>query len=236
MPQVKKPGMREAIVAAAFDLFCRKGYTTTTMSEIARASGMTVANLYVYFDSKLLIFYEIYTPWLTAQLNALRTSVEKFRTPRTRLRRIFMGIWGDIPSADHSFANAMMEALSGSPENMGKPNNLLAWAEEFLTRMIVDSLPPERARIAEDKLLSHVIWMAFDGFVINQRIGDLRDVEKIADLITDLLLGLQSSHITSNDIAPAEALEAPTAAVIRTDKPVARSRSKKEANPTDKPI
>jgi AcrR family transcriptional regulator len=189
MPQVKKAGVREAIVAAAFDLFCRKGYTATTMAEIARAAGMTVSNLYVYFDSKLVILYEINTPWLIEQLHALYQAVDKFRTPRTRLRRIFIGVWSDIPRADHSFANAMIEALAGAPENMGKPNDLLARAETFLTRMIVESLPPERACLVEDKLLSHVIWMAFDGFVINQRIGDLRDIEAIADLMTNLLLG-----------------------------------------------
>jgi AcrR family transcriptional regulator len=199
VPQVKKPGMREAIVAAAFDLFCRKGYTATTMSEIARAAGMTVANLYVYFDSKLVILYEINTPWLIEQLHVLRKSVDKFRTPRTRLRRIFIGIWSDIPRADHSFANAMIEALASAPENMGKPNDLLAQAETFITQMIIESLPPERARLAEDKLLSHILWMAFDGFVINQRIGDLRDIEAIADLMTDLLLGPESTAKDSTD-------------------------------------
>lgn len=56
MAQIKKPEVREAIIQAAFELFSRKGYTATTMAEIARTANMTVANLYVYFDSKLLIF------------------------------------------------------------------------------------------------------------------------------------------------------------------------------------
>lgn len=223
MPQVKKPGMREAIVAAAFDLFCRKGYTATTMSEIARAAGMTVANLYVYFDSKLVILYEINTPWLIEQLHALRKSVDKFRTPRTRLRRIFIGIWSDIPRADHSFANAMIEALASAPENMGKPNDLLAQAETFITQMIIESLPPERARLAEDKLLSHILWMAFDGFVINQRIGDLRDIEAIADLMTDLLLGPEN--------AGKEAVESEIAASPPALAEVAKRRTTTRAKP-----
>jgi hypothetical protein len=36
--------------------------------------------------------------------------------------------------------------------------------------------------------------MAFDGFAINQRIGDLRDIEAIADIMTDLLLGPEHAH------------------------------------------
>jgi AcrR family transcriptional regulator len=181
--------MREAILAAAFDLFCRKGYTPTAMSEIARTAGMTVANLYVYFDSKLLILYEIYQPWLQQQLRVLRESVMKLRTPRAQLRRVFTGLWADIPAADHCFANALIEALSSAPTGMDKPVNLLVQVEDFLNELLIEILPPERATMVREGLLSHVVWMAFDGFVINRRIGDLRDIEKIADLMTDLLLG-----------------------------------------------
>ncbi|MFX1766779.1 TetR/AcrR family transcriptional regulator [Paraburkholderia sp. A1RI-2L] len=189
MAQVKKADVRDAIVAAAFDLFCRKGYTATTMTEIARAAGMTVANLYVYFDSKLLIFYEIYTPWLMQQLETLRDAVRKFPTPRTRLRRVVLGLWGDIPAADYSFANAMIEALASAPRGTPKPNDLLARCEDFVTELIVESLPPEVAHVATNKLLAHVLWMAHDGFAINSRIGDTRDLEAVAALMVDLVLG-----------------------------------------------
>jgi len=189
VPPVKKAGMREAILTAAFDLFCRKGYTTTTMSEIARTAGMTVANLYVYFDSKLVILYEIYQPWLSNQLQTLRDSVARLRTPRTRLQRVFIGIWSDIPAADHCFSNSLIEALSSAPSGMGKPVKLLVQVEDFLNDLLAEILPPERAAIAKERLFSHVVWMAFDGFVINQRIGDLRDIARIAELMTDLLLG-----------------------------------------------
>jgi len=187
--QVKKSGMREAILESAFDLFSRKGYTTTTMAEIAKGANTTVANLYVYFDNKLAIYYAIYQPWLHRQLQALSASVDKFRTPETRLRRLFTGLWGDIPAADHSFANAMIEALASAPEGMGKTTNLLAEVESFLTAKLKEILPPQRAAVLDNDLLSHVIWMAFDGFVINYRIGDVRPIEKIADTMAKLLLG-----------------------------------------------
>jgi AcrR family transcriptional regulator len=186
--QIKKSGMREAILESAFDLFSRKGYTPTTMAEIARGANMTVANLYVYFDSKLSILYEIYQPWLEIQLASLAESVRRFRTPKSRLRRIFVGMWGDIPAADHSFANALIEALAIAPKGMGKPNTLLIQVESFLTALIAECLPEEQAHLVENDLLAHVIWMAFDGFVINQHIGDLRDIGSIADIMAGLLM------------------------------------------------
>lgn len=189
MAQIKKAEVRQAIVESAFTLFKHKGYTATTMSAIAREAGMTVSNLYVYFDSKLLILYEIYSPWLVEQVGRLRDSVSKLTHPRARLKRILIGIWGDIPTADQAFANCMIEALASAPRNMGKPDNILVWSEQQITDLLRESLPLHRHALVEDNLYAHVLWMAFDGFVVNQRIGDLRDVERIADLFVDMLLG-----------------------------------------------
>ncbi len=179
--------MREAILEAAFTQFRHKGYTATTMTSIAREAGMTVSNLYVYFDSKILILYEIYRPWLVEQLEQLKIAVARLRSPRAQLRRIIIGVWGDIPAADQSFANALIEALANAPRDQGKPNDLLKWSENELREMIQACLPAEKVHLLGEELLAHVIWMAFDGFVINRRIGDVRDIEKIADLMADLL-------------------------------------------------
>lgn len=189
MPQVKKAEVREAILAAAFAAFSHKGYSATTMTEIARQAGTTVANLYVYFDSKLVILYEIYQPWLNRQLHSLRAEVMLLSHPRKRIRRIIKGIWADIPAADHAFANSLMDALASAPPELRKPVNLLETVEGFLTQLLVESLPPERANVVHGDLLAHLIWMAFDGFVINHRIGDERDIDKISAMMADLLLG-----------------------------------------------
>lgn len=189
MAQIKKPEVREAIIQAAFELFSRKGYTRTTMAEIARTANMTVANLYVYFDSKLLIFYEIYDPWLKEQLYSLRDSVNRLRTPRAKLHRIIIGVWYDIPSHDNYFANAMIEALALAPSGTTKPGNLLSYAENFVYDMMMECLPDEKRSRFNLRLFTHIIWMAFDGFVINRRINDVRDMNEIADMMTNLLLG-----------------------------------------------
>ncbi|KMM85582.1 DNA-binding transcriptional regulator, AcrR family [Pseudomonas taetrolens] len=188
MAQIKKMEIRDAIVESAFTLFKHKGYTATTMSSIAREAGVTVSNLYVYFDSKFLILYAIYTPWFQDQVVRLKDSVSRLRQPRARLKRILIGVWSELPMADQAFANCMIEALASAPRQQSKPNDLLKWAEAQISEMMLETLPQERHHLLDDGLLAHILWMAFDGFVINQRVGDCRDMEKIADLFTDMLL------------------------------------------------
>ena len=57
MAQVKKAAVLEAIKAAAFELFAQQGYGATSMPGIARAAGISTANVYVYFGSKLAVLY-----------------------------------------------------------------------------------------------------------------------------------------------------------------------------------
>lgn len=188
MVQVKKNDMREAILVSAFDLFSRKGYTATTMAEIARQAEMNVGTLYVYFDSKISLLYEVYRPWQIQELDKLATAVRKLRSPSMQLRRLLVGLWGDLPATDHSFANTLIEALASAPPEMGKPNNLLAYVEQYLSDLLAEILPEDRQHLLKEGLLSHLIWMAFDGFSINQRLRDTRDVTAMADLVAGLIL------------------------------------------------
>ncbi len=167
------------------------------MAEIARSANMTATNLYVYFDSKLAILYEVYRPWLNIQLEALAESTRKFRTPSLRIRRILIGLWSDIPAADHSFANALIEALAVVPEGAGKSNDLLADVERFITDLMRESLPEDKADMLDKGQLSHLLWMAFDGFVINRKIGDVRNVEAIADMMTRMLMSPTAANDAS---------------------------------------
>ncbi|MGF6970842.1 AcrR family transcriptional regulator [Paraburkholderia sp. WC7.3g] len=196
MPQIKKAVKREAILTAAFNAFREKGYSATTMTEIARLAGTTVANLYVYFDSKLVILYEIYEPWLIEQLQRLRSEVALLNGPRRKIERILTGIWADIPAADNAFANSLIDALASAPAGLAKPKNLLVSVENFLTQLLKDAMPAERVAALGGDLFAHVIWMAFDGFVINQRIGDHRDIQRITALTTTLLLGEAPRELT----------------------------------------
>lgn len=189
MVQVKKADMRGAIVTAAFDLFSRKGYAATTLSEIARNAGTTGPNLYVYFDSKLDLVYELYVPWMMQQMEALQKNVFSLRGPRQQLHRLFIGLWSDIPLADRHFANVLIEALASTAPETRKPRDLLHTLDVAITQTLLQIVPQARAHLVSDGVYARVLWMAFDGFSINQRIGQTFEIERTAELMTMMLLG-----------------------------------------------
>ena len=79
MAQTKKDDVRGAILTAAFAKFSSKGYSVTTIPAIAAAAGISTANVYRYFPSKLAILYTLYEPWLVERLDRLEARLERIR-------------------------------------------------------------------------------------------------------------------------------------------------------------
>lgn len=189
MAQTKKVEMRESIKVSALELFRDKGYLKTTMTEIARSAGTAVANIYVYFPSKMHLFYEIYTPIIISRMLKIGSDAQNIEDTEKRLRFIFLSIWRDFPAEDNGFANNFIQAIATAPPDIEKPHDILKWCEDYLHNLIKECLPNERQHLLEDTMISFLAWMAFDGFVINLGKNEERDINKIVRHFTDMLMG-----------------------------------------------
>lgn len=194
MPQVKKPEVRAAILRAAERLFAKRGYANTTLQAIARAARVSTANVYVYFDSKLDILYEIYAPWMRDRLARLAAELETVDDPRERLRRVLATLWRDIPAEHGGFANNIMQAISSMSPDDGYRPTLLRHMEGELEGLLAAALPPARRREIPADRLAHLVVMAFDGFIIFRKVDPARPCDDATiDMMCTLLLGKASA-------------------------------------------
>ena len=51
---------KQVLKQAAYDIFSRKGYKATAISEVAKQAGMAVGSFYNYYASKEEIFLDVY--------------------------------------------------------------------------------------------------------------------------------------------------------------------------------
>ncbi|MBN2244371.1 MAG: TetR/AcrR family transcriptional regulator [Candidatus Aminicenantes bacterium] len=79
---------RAKIYLRALDLFIQKGYSGTSVSMIAKASGMSKANLYHYCFSKEDLFYKIHLDYLKKHLIPIIEEAEQLSDPRDRIASI----------------------------------------------------------------------------------------------------------------------------------------------------
>ena len=195
MVQIKKNSVQIAILKAAKSLYIKKGYVNTSMSEIARSAKISTSNLYIYFNSKLDIMFALYRPWFIRHLDLLEEKTLTIEDKRERLETILLYVWRDIPASDNNFANNLVQALSTKTSRERYNRDLLLLSEARLSRLILTCLPESQRHWVSNDLLSHLMFMAHDGFAMNYTLEGLNGsivkadrVEKIVKCLCDLLL------------------------------------------------
>ena len=76
---------RSDIYCKALDLFIQKGYNGTSISMIAKALGMSKANLYHYCSSKEDLFYKVHLDYLEKHFIPIIEEAEQLPDPRDRI-------------------------------------------------------------------------------------------------------------------------------------------------------
>ena len=195
MVQIKKNSVQNAILKAAKSLYMKKGYVNTSMSEIARSAKISTSNLYIYFNSKLDIMFALYRPWFIRHLDLLEEKTLAIEDKRERLETILLYVLRDIPASDNNFANNLVQALSTKTSRERYNRDLLLLSEARLSRLILTCLPESQRHWVSNDLLSHLMFMAHDGFAMNYTLEGLNGsivkadrVEKIVKSLCDLLL------------------------------------------------
>ena len=74
------------ILDHATDVFCKKGYEGASMRDLSRATGMSLAGLYYYFESKDRLLFLIQKHAFTTILEMLKARLEDVADPEERIR------------------------------------------------------------------------------------------------------------------------------------------------------
>jgi AcrR family transcriptional regulator len=196
MVQVKKAEVRDSIVDAAFQLFQKKGYIGTSITDIGQAAGVAPSGIYVYFKSKLELFYAVYHPWLEGRLLQLERELAGISGYRAKVRRIVEAIWLDIPNEANFFANNLMQAVSTATKNDFYNGELLEWCEKRVAHMLRTAAPRSKQNRDDLAQLAHILFMAFNGFVVRSYLGvRAKKMTATIDVMTDLIVGDRADAI-----------------------------------------
>ncbi|MGA9543332.1 MAG: TetR/AcrR family transcriptional regulator [Candidatus Sulfotelmatobacter sp.] len=78
--------MLAQILSHATDVFCEKGYEGASMRDLSRASGMSLAGLYYYFESKERLLFLIQKHTFTTIVQLLKSRLEGVSDPEQQIR------------------------------------------------------------------------------------------------------------------------------------------------------
>jgi AcrR family transcriptional regulator len=151
------------ILAHATEVFCEKGYEGASMRDLSRASGMSLAGLYYYFESKERLLFLIQKHTFTTIVQRLKARLAGVSDPEQQIR-IFI-----LNHLEYFLANsAAMKVLSHEAEALknGFASDVAGLKREYYRICVglLDELKRERGlqfstRIAVLSLFGMMNWI-----------------------------------------------------------------------------
>ncbi|HTC55377.1 MAG TPA: TetR/AcrR family transcriptional regulator [Candidatus Sulfotelmatobacter sp.] len=186
------------IINHATDVFCKKGYEGASMRDLSRASGMSLAGLYYYFESKERLLFLIQKHTFTTIVQRLKSRLEGVSDPEQQIR-IFI-----LNHLEYFLANpASMKVLTHEAEALknGFASEVAAIKREYyrICVSLLDELKTDRAlqfstRIAVLSLFGMMNWIYTWH---NPRVD--ADAEQLASEMSDIFLrGVMTGTRTRN--------------------------------------
>ncbi|MEO7270071.1 MAG: TetR family transcriptional regulator [Knoellia sp.] len=102
---------RDAIAAAAQELFLERGYDRTTMRAVAERAGVSVGNAYYWFASKEHLVQAFYDRIQVDHAAASATALSRRRTFASRYEAVLLA-WVDVAEPFHEFAGAFFRVAA----------------------------------------------------------------------------------------------------------------------------
>jgi AcrR family transcriptional regulator len=181
---------RLRVAKAASKLFIKKGYFSTTMREISKASGLTIGNLYDYITKKEDVLYLVFDVFHSIWVNRLeeegvfqiedpvkqfKTAIQKMLELVNEQRDMVLLMYAESKSLPKDFLKIILQ----------KESKLVECFENILKKGIKDGV----FKIKEPFLLANVIVYLLSieplrGWNIKKRYG----IEKINNFIKDYIL------------------------------------------------
>jgi AcrR family transcriptional regulator len=175
------------ILTHATEVFCKKGYEGASMRDLSRASGMSLAGLYYYFESKERLLFLIQKHTFTTIVQRLKARLEGVNDPEQQIR-VFI-----LNHLEYFLANpASMKVLSHEAEALknGFASEVTAIKREYYRICVglLDKLKSDQGlqfstRIAVLSLFGMMNWIYTWH---NSRID--ADAEHIAREMSDIFL------------------------------------------------
>jgi len=151
------------ILTHATDVFCDKGYEGASMRDLSRATGMSLAGLYYYFQSKERLLFLIQKHTFTTIVQGLKARLEGVADPEQQIR-IFI-----LNHLEYFLANpASMKVLSHEADSLknGFAAEIAAIKREYYRICVglLDELKSDRGlqfstRIAVLSLFGMMNWI-----------------------------------------------------------------------------
>ena len=186
---------RERIIEEAVKLFYERGFTGTTLDDIAAELGVTKPFIYTHFRSKVELLAALCTPTIEMSLAAVEDAAKRPGTPTERLRRAIVGFTHVILSRQANIAIFFREEKSLAPEALDEINRLRKRFDRKLSGLLTEGVSAGEFTVADVKLTALVIGGMISWAYTWHRPGGRLGIAELSERMAELTLQMVGVHI-----------------------------------------
>jgi AcrR family transcriptional regulator len=127
---------RERIIEEAVKLFYERGFTGTTLDDIAAELGVTKPFIYTHFRSKVELLAALCTPTIEMSLAAVEQAAQRPGTPTEKLYRAIIDFTRVVLSRQPNIAIYFREEKHLAPEALAEINALRKKFDHVLSALL----------------------------------------------------------------------------------------------------
>ncbi|HEY1227269.1 MAG TPA: TetR/AcrR family transcriptional regulator [Ramlibacter sp.] len=195
---------RETILAQAAHLFATRGYSATSMNEVAEACGLSKATLYHYYRDKYALLFSIADTHVERLQGIVRDAVSGTREPRARLQALVKRLVEEYADAQDAHWVLTSEVRFLEPADrrrvLDRERALVAAFAQ-----VVGDLRPDLKEAALSKPLTMLLFGMVNWMFTWMKPEGALDHDAMAPIVTDLFLG----GLGAVQVPPAAAPEQP---------------------------
>jgi AcrR family transcriptional regulator len=182
-------GTRDGIEEAAVDLFARLGYHATSMRAIAEAAGVQPAAIYHWFPAKESILIQLQKDFMERLTGAVTAATAAVERPALKLAAAVREhvVYHGLHPREAFVTDSEIRALSEEARD-----GLLQSRDEYqemFRSMIVAGIDDGDLRTSDPSVATYAILLQCTGVALWYRAGGPLELERIADLHVELVLG-----------------------------------------------
>jgi TetR/AcrR family transcriptional regulator, cholesterol catabolism regulator len=190
---------RERILQEAVSLFYERGFTGTTLDDIAHELGVTKPFIYAHFKSKTDLLAAICLPMMELALSAASQAVQGEGTVTERLRRLIVDFTGAVLQHQASIAIYFRDERSLPLEMRAEIDVMRKQFDRILAQLLQEGVAAGEFEIRDVELAALAMGGMISWAYIWHRPTGRLTVENLCDEMARLALQMAGARIGGNE-------------------------------------
>ena len=186
---------RERILQEAVAQFYARGFTATTLDDIAAGLGVTKPFIYTYFRSKTELLAALCTPTIEMSLDAVANAANGTGTPTERLRRATIDFAKVVLSRQANIAIFFREEKSLEPAASAKIDALRKRFDRVLSGLLMEGVAAGEFEIRDINLAALAIGGMISWAYTWHRPEGRLSLDELCELMAELTLQMAGAPV-----------------------------------------